>query len=245
MSPTPFPTTPLYDRVATDTYCGNGITVPTSSPNTRQLAVPHDRSLQETTPVEACYEACYQYYSPAPNNAQFFFQLVPGEERECQCCKTCQPILALEGALLMEACVPNTLLRLTPKISRKYVKASDTKPVYATYRLRVRKEAKDLRLTDMGVQVTLPAGATVVKTSPSAGHKSGVPVNVSGDTVSFYPFALDKFKLRTFKVKVRLTPPFTDTAGMRFQGEVFQNAYGLAGAPYCLLPASDAVVNVK
>ena len=27
--------------------------------------------------------------------------------------------------------------------------------------------------------------------------------------------------------------------------QVFQNAYGLAVAPYCLLPAGDAVVNIK
>ena len=56
------------------------------------------------------------------------------------------------------------------------------------------------------------------------GRKSGAPVKVSGDIVTFYPLVFDNPKLRTFRVKVQLLPPFTDTAGMRFQGEVFQNA---------------------
>lgn len=249
MAPTPFPTTPLYALVTTDMYCGNGVTVPTPNPVRRRLseeeeataATTHDRLLRAaSTPVEECYAACYQYYAPAPNNAQFLFQLVnPGTGRVCQCCKTCDPVLALQGALLMEACVPNTLLRLQPKLSRRVVKASATRTYYATYTLRMRPQAKTLALRDMGVQITLPANATVVKTKPAAA------VTVAGDTVTFYPFDVTSKKARFFKVRVALAPPFMGVNSLVFQAMVFQNTNNLASAPYCSLPATDVAVTVK
>lgn len=47
-----------------------------------------DRALAGSA-VQACYQACNNYYAPAPNNAQFYFQLVPDGSggEQCQCCK--------------------------------------------------------------------------------------------------------------------------------------------------------------
>jgi hypothetical protein len=146
----------------------------------------------------------------------------------------------------METCSPVPLLRLGPRISNRYVRATGNKPVTLTYTLRVKGAAKKLPLRYMGVQITLPPGARVVKTSPSSGGKAGVLVAVNGTVVTFHTLTLTGTKTQTFRVRLQLTPSFTITArDLRFQSQIFQNAYGLAAAPYCPVPARDAVVSVK
>lgn len=204
------------------------------------------RMLAATTPVKACYAACYNYY--APNAAQFLFQLVEvNYQQVCQCCKTCNPILTQAGALLMEACVPNTVLSTATKLSRHYAKASDTKPLPVTYSLRLKGTAKSLQLAYMGVQLSLPPGATVIRTMPRPDSKAAAsaPVAVHGNTVTWYPLSVDGMKARVLKAELLLRPPFNATSGIRFQTTVFQNAYDLAAAPYCVHPARDVAVAVK
>jgi hypothetical protein len=193
------------------------------------------------TPVEACYQACYDFYSPAPNNFQFLFQLVElGGQLVCQCCKTCEKRLTQADALLMEACVPTTALRLGPSVSHKYVDANSAKPLALIYTLRVKGGAKRLQLRDMGVQVTLPSGAVVSAAKPRGAV-------VAGETVTWYPLAFGGTKTGTYRVKVTVPPPFANatTTGLLFRSQVFQNAYNLAAAPYCSMPAHDAAVVVK
>lgn len=254
-APTAFPASPLYDRVTTDFHCADANTVATAAPlgRARELAADDsaksaggmERVLAGTTPVEACYQACYSFYSPAPNNAQFIFQLVDVEgTRECQCCKTCDTLLPLAGALVMEACVPNAVLSIGAKASRRFLKAKGTKPLAVTFTLRVKGRAKRLRLRDMGVQVTVPTGATVVGVRSSGHRRAGQPT-VEGRVVTFYPLTFVGTKSQAFRVKVVLRPPFDSNADVRFQAQVFQNAYNLAPAPYCPLPARDVVLSAK
>lgn len=68
-----------------------------------------------------------------------------GGQRVCQCCKTCGTRVAQADALLMEACVPTTALRLGPRISHKYLNADSTKPVALAYTLRVKGSTKRLQ----------------------------------------------------------------------------------------------------
>jgi hypothetical protein len=166
-APTPFPVTPDYGLIASNIYSPDAITVPAPT-GRRQLAgesgdgkdadkgEAHGEGIYRLlamTPVQACYSACYTYYSPPPNNAKFIFQLVDiNGALTCQCCKTCENFLPQQGALLMEACVPNTALRLSPSVSRKFVKVNGTKPAALTYKLRVRGVVPGLRLDDMGVR---------------------------------------------------------------------------------------------
>ena len=258
-SPTAFPTTPLYARVTIGTYFANATTVPMAVRRKRKLEAtalsgpPGERGRHgalnkayrqlATTPVEACYQACYNFYSPAPNNAQFLFQLVNvGANRVCQCCKTCGQQLDQPGALLLEACVPSPVVRVGSSMSRKYVKASGAKPVRVTYTLRVKGTVKNLPLRDMGVQMTVPAGAEVVEAF-SGSRAKGTRGSIEGNTVLLYPLTLNR-ETQTFKVRVVLTPPFTGSE-LRFQGAVVQNAHGLASEPYCTLSARDMVVRVQ
>ncbi len=194
-----------------------------------------------STPVQACYEACYDFYSPAPNNYQFLFQLVMlGGERVCQCCKTCETPLSQVDALLMEACVPTTALRLKPTLNRKFLDVNTVKPLTLIYTLRVRGNAKRLQLRDMGVEVVLPPGSVVKAVKPR-------PASSVDQTVIWYPLAFGSSKTSTFRVKVVVHPPFANanTTGLIFRSSVVQNANSLSAAPYCLLPAHDAAVVVK
>jgi hypothetical protein len=254
-----FPSSTRYDSVLTDEYCAPAVTVPVAAGRRgltgaagvewadregaahRALAV---------TPLEACYTACYNFYAPPPNNDQFFFQLVEvSGVQACQCCKTCETRVAQQGAVVMAACAPTNTLRLGPSVSHRVVKASGTKPLTVTYTLRVKGTSKHLRLTDMGIHVTLPAGATVKKALPASGSRraGGAHVNVAADGVTWHPLTLAGTKTWTFKVKATLARPFigASAGSLRFRAQVFQNAVGPAAAPYCPVPAREAVVSVK
>ena len=52
-------------------------------------------------------------------------------------------------------------------------------------------------------------------------------------------------QVRKFMVTVVLRPPFTAGAQLLFEAEAFQNADGLAAAPYCPVPARNVTVTVK
>lgn len=268
-APTPFPTTALYARVASDTYLIGATTVPMVTgrrqlaPQPRNAAANYKETAEElwghralaASPVDACYEACYSFYSPAPNNAQFFFQLLTlNGVRVCQCCKSCGPPAAQEGALLMEACAPPTAVRLTPSINRKFVKPNTTKPVQLKYKLKVRGAATSLELKNMGLQITVPAGATITTYSPQPSSsltwgqaKTQTTANVTGNVISWYPLALSGTKKRVFRVRLTVRPPFggAGASELRFKAELFQDAYNLAPGPYCRVPAADVVVPIK
>jgi hypothetical protein len=201
-----------------------------------------DRALAGSA-VQACYQACYDYYAPAPNNAQFYFQLVPDGSggEQCQCCKTCTQVVTEPGAVLMAACAPSTALRLSPSLSRKVVKVqvSGTKAVNLRYTLRLKGTSKSLRLSDMGVRLTLPTNAAAIKLPHQA--------TAAGNTVTWYPFNVAGAKTRALRVGLTLSPPFGagGASELRFQTDVFQNAACLAAAPYCVLPAPDVAMAIK
>jgi hypothetical protein len=169
----------------------------------------------------------------------------------------------------MSSCVPNTALRLGPSINRRFVKAGAKKFIRVIYTLRVKGTSKSLRLTDMGVQVTLPAGATVKGVLPSSGSKKaggawgsaskagargstsnnkagGAHVNVTANVVTWYPLAFEGTATRALKVKATLAVPRNNAgANVLFGATFFQNGDGLAAAPYCHLPARDVGLAVK
>jgi alpha-tubulin suppressor-like RCC1 family protein len=142
------------------------------------------------------------------------------------------------------SCLPSTALRLGPRINRRFVHGTSGKSVTVMYMLSVKGTFKGLNATDMGVQVTLPAGATVKGVRPSSGKgqkAGGARVTVGASSVTWYPLTLKGTRMRAFKVKAVLSPPFNPSAGpLRFRGELFQQTSGL-----CPLPAGDVVVSIK
>lgn len=262
-APTPFPIIPEYGLVLKDVYAPDAITVPTRrrelvAAATEETEVQrqgqglqqqqqHHRGLA-MTPVQACFAACNEYYAPPPGNLKFLFQLV-NNGQTCQCCKTCETFLPQQGALLMETCVPNGALRLATSLSRKFIKVNGAKATTLTYTLRVRSTVPSVVLEDMGVEMTLPAGASVVSHQPTGNSRSkwvqdGMQVAVNGSHVAWYPLTLGGTKVRTFRVKLTLRAPF-GVSELRFQSEIVQNARGLAAASYCPLAAPEVRVAVK
>lgn len=215
----------LYETVAVAEYCDPATTVSMA---------------QVTSPVQSCYDACKTFYSPALNSLDtFLFQLVNvNGQRECQCAETCQTVLTQPGAVLMGTCFPSTALQLKPTVSRRYLPANHAKrPVTLTYTLRVRGSAKNVQLSGMGVQVTLPPGSVVKAAKPK-------PATTQDGTVTWYPVAFRGKRTSTFRVKVTVSPPFA-AGGLVFRSGVVQIADNLPTYPYCLLPASDMAVVAK
>lgn len=140
----------------------------------------------------------------------------------------------------MESCVPTTALKLKPTVNRKYVDVNSAKPLTVTYTLRLKGAPKRLRLRDMGVQVTLPPGSVVRASRPQLSA-------TQGETVTWYPLAFSGTRMNTFRLKATVPPPFTNanTTGLVFSSAVVQNAYDLASAPYCMMPAQDTAVVIK
>ena len=140
--------------------------------------------------------------------------------------------------------MPNSALRLRPKITKRYVKATGTKPVSLTYTVQVKGKTKGLLLRNMGVQITAPVGAVVTK-AWSHTLPGGVQGTVQGNAITFSPLTFQGTKTRAFRVKLVLTPPFNASTDLSFQAEVFQNADGLAVAPYCPLSARDVRLSIR
>jgi hypothetical protein len=138
-------------------------------------------------------------------------------------------------------CEPNTALNLMAKLSRRSIKAGSTKPVRATYTLRVQGKAKSQRLANMGVTVTLPQGVAVARTPASSKRAGGTRVTVNGNQVTWYPVTFKGTKARKFRLRVTLSPPFATNAPKFFAAEVFQDSNG-AATDYCPLAAPDVAV---